>query len=294
MTGESVKKILSEAWGYLAVALVSAVYVATAIFVPGVTDKDIGTIFAEGAAGFALGVVINCILKVQGILKGKNSQQMQATRQAHGAAVDAIAGDIDRMDEWCAEQNAAALRRERTRILTCAGLRYDDCFDEQGAAKEVTFDTSDEVGKLRKKAFLEAMRVKITPISTATLTGDGERAHDPFYFGESPAQYQRRTNLTDMISKVIMAAIFGYFGVDTVANFQPAALAWRALYVAILLALGMIKLYGAYLFVVDTYRGGIVQRINHLQAFGNWAAKNPIKKNVEGKDDECNEQPSDR
>lgn len=272
---DTLKRLVSEAWGYLAVALVSIIYVATAIFVPGVTDKDIGTILAEGATGFALGIAINCALKLQGVLKGKRSEQMQATREAHAAAVDAISHDIDRMDGWCAEQNAAALRRERSRILMQAGLRYEDCFDEDGAAREITFNGAPEAVKLRQRAFLKAVRVKITPISVASLTGDGERVGDPFNFGETIAQYQRRTNLTDVASKVVMAVVFGYFGVDMAADFQWAALAWRALYVAILLALGVIKLYGAYLFVVDDYRGGIVQKINYLQSFGNWAEKHP-------------------
>lgn len=269
---EKFKSIVSESMGYLAVALVTVVYLATAIFVPGFVQKSFWTIVAEGATGFALGVVIGHNLKLQGIMKGNRSEQMRATRTLHGQIVDRIAGFIDRLDGWCAMQNAIALKRERTRILTAAGLRYDDCFDGEGVARLVDLSgLPEDTAKMRKKALRAASRVRITPLSTATLTSDVGRAHDPFYFGETPEQYQRRTDVTDMASKIVMALIFGYFGVSMVEDFQFAELAWRGLYVAILLAMGAIKMVRAYLFVTDTYRGNVVQKINHLQSFENYA-----------------------
>ena len=267
---EKLKNLMTNATGYIAVALVSIVYIATAVFVPGVTAKSIGTIVAEGATGFVLGLAINFNLNLQGILKGKRSEQMLATRALHGQTVEGITPYIHRLDGWCIEQNALALRRERTRILTSAGMCYDDYFDEQGVAKEID---AARLSKERAKALRAAVRVKLTPVSAATLTSDGERVNDPFYFGETPEQYQRRTNFTDIFSKIVMALVFGYFGVSMVEDFHFAELAWRALYVVILLALGIAKLLRSYLFVVDTYRGNIVQKINYLQAFENWAKK---------------------
>ena len=280
---EKFKGMMSDAAGYLAIALVSLIYVGTAVFVPGVTGKSISTILAEGATGFVLGLAINFNLNLQGILKGKRSEQMQATRRTHGEAVERIAPSIVRLDGWCMEQNAAALRRERARILMGAGMRYEDYFDRDGVPLRVSLaGLPDETAKMRRRALRAAIKVKITPLSTAALTGDGERLHDPFDFGETPEQYQRRTNMTDVFSKIVMAVIFGYFGVDMVENFQFAELAWRALYVALLLALGVSKLLRSYLFVVDTYRGGIVQKINHLQSFENWVRAHQKEKEKNG------------
>ncbi|MBE6691095.1 MAG: hypothetical protein E7590_07445 [Ruminococcaceae bacterium] len=269
------KMIWSDFLGYVGVAVVALLYIGTAMFVPTASGKSIGTILADGALGFALGVAINFNLNLQGILKGKNAPQMLLTREEHGKTVDRIARHIHRLDGWCADQNAEALRRERSRILIAAGLRYEDHFDEDGKAIEVVFTGDKDVVKLRRKAWRAALRVKLTPLSTASLTGDGERQGDPFNFGENPEQYQRRTNLTDVGSKIVMAVVFGYFGVDMIADFHFEELAWRALYVAILLAFGIAKLLRSYLFMVDTYRGGIVKKINYLQSFENWAAESP-------------------
>lgn len=277
---ERVKDFVADSMGYLAVAFVTVVYLATAVFVPGFVQKSVWTIVAEGATGFALGIVVGHNLKLQGIMKGSRDKRMLATRKLHGETVERIAPFINRLDGWCAMQNDDALKRERTRILAAAGLRYEDCFDIDGVAREVDLSgLPEETVKMRKKALKAARRTKMTPLSTATLTGDGGRSHDPFYFGETPEQYQRRTDMTDMASKIVMALIFGYFGVSMVEDFQFAELAWRALYVAILLALGSVKMVRAYLFVTDTYRGSVVQKINHLQSFENYAKE--VEKNGE-------------
>lgn len=279
---ERIKNFLDGALGYIAVAVVSLAYIAAGLLVFGVTHKPLGAIIAEGASGFVLGIAINFNMKLQGVLKGKRSEQMEATRVAHGEAVDAIAPHIDRLDEWCIEQNAAALRRERGRILTAEAMRYDEYFDADGLPLEVDFSKlPEEVAERRCTAFEKALRYEITPLSAAALTGDGERPGDPFFLGETPEEYQKRTNLTDMITKVLIALCFGYFGVDMVESFDAAQLVWRALYVGLLLALGVTKLVQAYLFVTDNYRGSIVKRINYLQAFKNWAEKNPAKKGGE-------------
>ena len=273
---ERVKDFIEGSIGYLAAALVAIAYVATGLLVPGINDKSPVDIVREGAVSFALGVAINFCLNLQGILKGKRSEKLEKTITAHGKAVEAIEPQIHRLDAWCAEQNDAALRRERARILTAAAMRYEDCFDEYGVPLKLDFSgLPEDVQKERRAAIRAATKLRITPISAASLTSEGERPADPFYFGETVDEYQRRTNLKDAVSKLVIAAAFGYFSVDMVLNFDAAQLIWRVLYVTLLLALGVAKLLRSYLFVVDTYRGNIVKRINYLQAFKNWAEKTP-------------------
>ncbi|MBO7341399.1 MAG: hypothetical protein J6U87_01830 [Clostridia bacterium] len=273
---EKIKDFIEGSVGYLAAALVAIAYVATGLLVPGINDKSPIDVVREGAVSFALGVAINFCLNLQGILKGKRSTKLEKTVEAHGEAVEAIEPQIHRLDGWCNDQNAMVLRRERTRILNAAALRYEDCFDEQGVPLSPDFSgLPEEVREEREAAMKAATKLRITPISAASLTGESGRPDDPFYFGETVDEYQRRTNIKDAISKLVIAAAFGYFSVDMVMNFDVAQLIWRLLYVTLLLALGVAKLLRSYLFVVDTYRGNIVKRINYLQVFKNWAEKTP-------------------
>lgn len=260
---ERLRTILSNSAGYLAVAAVSVVYILAGLFVPGLKDKSLATVLAEGITGFILGVAINFNLSLQGILKGKDSEQMKATRAEHGKAVERIVPMMDRLDPWCAAQNAQKLQEKRQRILRAAALRYEDYFDQEGNM----IAPSPLTDRRQKRVLRRALRARITPLSPAALTCDGERQEDPFDFGETPEQYQRRTALTDAVTKVLMAVVFGYFGVTMVESFDVATLVWRALYVALLLALGVSKMLRSYLFVADTYRSNLIKKINHLQAF---------------------------
>lgn len=277
---EKLKALFTDSIGYLAVALASVVYVLSGLFVPGLTGKSVSTIVAEGAMGFILGMTMTSNMKLQGILKGKRSEEMVATKQAHAIAVQDIAGEIDGLELWCAERNEQKMREHRTHLLTAVGLHYADFFDEGGVA----LPYEGELSKEQKRTVTKARRAKLSQLSTAALTCDGEDADDPFNFGETPAQYQRRTNITDAFAKLLTAAIFGYFGVDMVENFDLASLVWRALFVAILLALGVAKQMSAYLFVTDTYRGNIVKKINHLQAYKNCARDYARRSKEENKD----------
>lgn len=280
---ERFKDWLEGSIGYLATALVVIVYVATGLLVPGINDRSLLDIVREGVVGFALGVALNFCLNLQGILKGKRAKKMLDTIKAHGEAVLAIEPYIHRLDDWCARENAKALRRERVRLLTAVAMRYDDCFDEEGMPKEVDLSRYPEDVRRKRRAALDtATRLQLTPLSAASLTGEGGRPGDPFYFGETVDEYQARSNLKDALSKLVIAAGFGYFSVDMVLNFDAAALIWRMLYVAILLALGIAKLLRAYLFITDTYRGNIIKRINYLQSFKNWAFETTEREETHG------------
>lgn len=273
---ERIKSFIEGSVGYLSAALVAIVYVAAGLLIPGVNDKSLIDIVREGVVGFAMGVSMNFCLSLQGILQGKRSAKMESTVTAHGEAVTAVEPHIHRLDGWCETQNRRALKQERARILMAAGLRYEDCFDGDGVPREMDFSILPvDLRKMREKALKKATRLKLTPLSAASLTSEVGREGDPYYFGESVEHYQARTNAKDALSKLVIAAGLGYFSVDMMLSADVAALLWRGLYVVLLLALGVSKLLRSYLFITDTYRGGIIKRINHLQSFKNWAEQTP-------------------
>lgn len=279
---ERIKRIVNDAAGYFAVAAVSLLYLALAILVPGETGKSLGTIIADGAASFLLGVCINFNLNMQGVLKGERSERMLETKTQHAETVGRISGFVHLLDGWCATQNAEALRTARARILMQTGLRYEDCFDVDGVPLPLKTDGLDaETKRRRMRAMRRAVRLRLSQLSAAVLTGEGGKRDDPFDLGENVSQYIRHTNTKDIASKVLIALLFGYFGVRLIDNFSYAELAWRALQVAILLAMGVAKQTRAYLFMVDTYRGNVVRKINYLKSFENWASARKEHKNGE-------------
>lgn len=274
---EKVRDFFRQNLGYFIVGFVSLVYILTAFLTIDETGKTITQIIADGAISFLLGLFINRIFELQGLMNGDREEKVSATIEEHGKIVMQISPYIDKLDGWCEIENAKNYRFQRTKILARVGLTYDDCFDENGVAKVWKPDEERLKDKLLRKAelkrmagFHKAVNLKLTALSGGELTSEGGRQDDPYYMGRTKAQYRTQTGIWDSISKLGTAVIFGYYGVRLIQGFNYANLIWTTLQVALFLAMGVIKMFKAYIFVVDEFRGRIVKKIDNLQKFSNY------------------------
>ena len=275
--GEKARDFLKKNIGYMGVGLVSAIYIATSVITMGKTGKTFGEIMAVGAVVLFLGVFVNRIFDLQGMMNGDREERVQETIRLHGEAVVRVSPYLDRLDKWCEEKNEEALKMQRTKILASEGMRYDDYFDEKGGAKlfvvnkdrlKDKFLRGDEIKRLR--CFRKALRLKLTPLTASGLTSEGGKKQDPYYLGRTKSQYERGATISDVITKVIIACLFGYYGAELVQDFSYADLIWKALQIGIFFITGVIKMYQSYMFVVDEYRGRIDKKIDNLQKFENY------------------------
>ena len=275
--GEKARDFLKKNIGYMVVGLVSAIYIATSVITMGKTGKTFGEIMADGAVVLFLGVFVNRIFDLQGMMNGDREERVQETIRLHGEAVVRVSPYLDRLDKWCEEKNEEALKMQRTKILASEGMRYDDYFDKKGGAKlfvvnkdrlKDKFLRGDEIKRLR--CFRKALRLKLTPLTASGLTSEGGKKQDPYYLGRTKSQYERGATISDVITKVIIACLFGYYGAELVQDFSYADLIWKALQIGIFFITGVIKMYQSYMFVVDEYRGRIVKKIDNLQMFENY------------------------
>lgn len=279
---EKIRDFFRNNLGYFIVGFASVVYILTAFLTIDQTGKSLAQIIADGAIAFFLGLFINRIFDLQGMMSGDREERVQATKEEHGAIVLRISPHIDKLGDWCEEENKRNYKIQRTKILARVGLKYDDCFDEGGVAKDWRpNEASLQVKGLKRieqrkvRGFLKAVNLKLTPLSAGELTSEGGKQQDPFYFGRTKAQYETQHSLGDIISKFGTAIIFGYYGVSLIKNFDYARLIWTTLQVALFLVMGVIKMYQAYNFVVDEFRGRIVKKIDNLQKFDNYIKSLP-------------------
>ncbi len=275
--GEKTKNFFRNNIGYMAVAIIVAIYIATSVITMGRTGKTIGEIISDGAVVLFLGLFINRIFDLQGMMNGERQERVQSTIMLHGEVVTRISPHIDKLDRWCEEQNSEALRMQRTKILAGEGMKYSDYFDENGGAKSFVINEEklknkhlrgDELRRI--KCYRKALRLRLTPITAGSLTSEGGKKQDPFFFGRTKSQYERQAAIKDIISKIAVACLFGYYGAELVQDFSWASLVWKVLQVGIFLIMGVIKMYQSYMFVTDEYRGRIVKKIDNLQKFENY------------------------
>ena len=102
---------------------------------------------------------------------------------------------------------------------------------------------------------------------SSNLTSDGVKASDPFDFGRSKKEYTAQRSASDAVIKVMMAVIFGYFGVSLASEVNVASIIWNALQIVLYVTGGVIQMYNSYMWVVDDYRGSVIKKIDYLQKF---------------------------
>lgn len=269
------RDILVRFSGYISVGLIAVAFVFVGLLTISKTGRTVKEIVYESALGFIVGMLMDSILSIQGINNGKRNELYLETKALHGQAVESISPHIHLLEPWCGIKNAENLRKQRTKILACEGLTYENYFDENGEAKGYTpiYNGKDKTElkreKSRQKAYRKALHLKLTPLSTDSLTADGANPDDPFSFGETEGEYERRSLTSDALKKAFTALIFGYYCVEQVINFSYASLLWRVLQISIHLVSGVFKMLAAQSFIVNNQRGQIIRKINHLSAFKN-------------------------
>ena len=182
----------------------------------------------------------------------------------------------------CKMQNAKLIQSEE--LVGTGDLDYPNdnakstdasfCQQTEGASPH---PTSDDVSffeeKAKRKAYRRAVRVKIKPLTSSCLTSDGGNVSNPFDFGKSKREFTTRGSVSDVAIKLLMAVIFGYFGVSLAGEINVASIIWNGLQIVLYVASGVIQMYSSYMWVVDDYRSSVVKKIDYLQKFKSYAVK---------------------
>lgn len=282
---DQLKKFLKDSVGYALIALISGLYVLTAFLDIGMTHKSLFQIIADSMIAFMLGLFLNRAFEYQGLVEGDRDPRMIAALEKHVSMVDQIAPYIDRLETWCDRKNTEAMRIQRTRVLAEWGMRYADYFDEEGMVKEYGVDENGRTqgfavnqallenrytkrGEIKRiKCYYKALGLKLTPLTATVLISEGGRYDDPFWLGRTKPEYTSQSGRSDMVTKVVLSLLFGYFGVSLIGDFSWANLIWKVLQVGMFLICGVLKKYQSAQFVMGEYCGRINKKIYHLQIF---------------------------
>ena len=230
--------------GYIVVVLISLVYVASSLINISKSGKTVYEIIGAGVLSLIVGIMINGVFRSIGVRKGDEDERTVATNALHAKTVEEISPYIDKLDSFCERENKRVLREIRTRILAREGMKYSDFFDDEGNAVNAKCKVQnaklmqpgegvgdDALGvpleKTREKAYKKALRVKLKPLVSSNLTSDGVKASDPFDFGKSKREYTAKRSASDAVIKLLMAVIFGYFGVSLANEINVASIIWN-------------------------------------------------------------------
>ncbi len=268
---------------YVTVVLISLIYIGGSMIMISKTGRSVSEIVGTGLLSMIVGFLINGIFRQIGIQRGDEDERMIATTRLHAQTVEKAMPYIDKLDSFCQRENDNARKRLRGSILLEAGMDYKSFFDENG--KQICHDyriySKEQIkgagffggfslkkkNRQRKKALDKAASLKLNQLTPAILTSWGGKSENPFDFGKSKTKYSKGQNATDLVLRLLLAIVFGYFGVSLVSEINVASIIWNTLQIIMYLCGGVIQMYSSYVWVTDTYRGSIMQKIDLLETF---------------------------
>lgn len=273
-TVEKVKGFLKNYILYLAVLGISLFYIATSLIRLVGTGKTIFEIVADGITFFILGVLINMLMGLQGMMNGEREDLVIATKTRHRELVGLLIPLMTSLKRFCEVKNKQALADERRKRLSMEGFRYEWVFDEDGLPVPLYIPDGMEKSERKKLKRLrrKLLHLKLTPLTPEVLISDEGKTNDPYYFGRTKTEYERQSVRRDVLFKIVIATGVGFVGVRFI-EFNWAELIWTCLQSASLIGFGLLKMFQSQNFVKGEYRERIEKKVNTLLEFQLYAKK---------------------
>ena len=287
---------LISSMGFIAVFIIVAIYIARSFVVIGETGKTVAQIIADGIFALLYGWSIKVLLGYQGVLSGQKTKLMQNTTNRHAEMVLKIEKHSPLLESFCDKENAELRIKKRKLILSKQNLHYEDVFcDDPQILLEIkkerekrirlenkTIDTRDfkswkrRIALERKihkeiraidKCVRKANNISISQLSEYMLTTDGANGDDPFKFPLPLTQHLTKKSISMLPSAILFAVVFGYYGYTFIEDPSWATVIGGLIQTATFLGWGAIQFLSEYLYTTDTYRKGIVRKIDILSKF---------------------------
>lgn len=282
---ENLRKIFALNFSNITILGVCLIFASTAILQPSKTGMSLYDIVMGSILAFAASMSLNTLFNNKAVRDGLLKPEVTEPRKAYDRAVDHIFEHnlMDSLDEHCREENRKNYKAQRTRILSLEGLSYDSCFDEDGNHRDVSIPVPSvkeipEMGlrmwrarrkKARRqiKAYTKAVYLNLTEISAGELTGEGGHSDDPFWMGQGIADYLKKVAKKNMISKIVISLVLGYYCADVIADFSVVVLATRIFQTFFFLVAGAMQYMSTMSFMTGDFSERLIKKTRHIIKF---------------------------
>jgi len=271
-----IKKFVFKNIGFFLIAVVSALYIVKGLYTLGESGRSAVEILGDGAISASVGFIIGHLMRQTGISYGNDDIEVIKVKSYHSRLLDEAAPYVDRLDAFCEDENKRSYELIRRRILARAGVKYEDCFTEDGISKMIftgiprgISSVERKMLKKKAKAIRRANGVRLTPLTPESLSVDGSKHSDPYDFGRTEGQYLRRKGGGDIINKILFGFLFGYYAIYLTENAGADSIIWASLQIAIYLIFGATQMMQSYMFVKSECVQRILRKTDELQRFLN-------------------------
>ena len=267
------------------ILIICLLFLATAILRPEKTDLTLEEVILGSLLAFITSMGINYLFTSKGLADGMLKSDVIAAKDAYSQEVEAILDQnlVESLEEYCKEQNERNYKKQRMRILSAAGLLYEDCFDETGAPKEIVITVPswksmrgvnwrikiNRRHRARKqiKAYSTACTLRLAEISVGELMGEDSNSRNPYKFGRKIKVFRGQSVSADAASKSVTGIGLGLYGAAMIADFSWIKLASMVFQVVFFIVMGIIKYMSTVTYVTEEYHGRLVGLTRVMKKF---------------------------
>jgi hypothetical protein len=240
--------------------IVSAIFIFKDIIQIKETGKSVLEIVADSLISFVMAMTFNIILGKKGLLAAQNLESYRDCMRTYSDEIEKTNDKIEYLEDYCEYKNNNKLRLIQKRILTRVCINYDDFIN----GRLETYN----LNKAQKKALKKVERISFHYLTPENILSETDARFEKGKKDLTLAEFEKSQNFQDTLSKIIIAVIFGYFGVGGITG-GLAEVLWGSIQIGLWLIMGLCKYIQNYSYVKDVYQQKIYRKINLLIEFNN-------------------------
>lgn len=268
---ERAREIIKKNMSRIIIILICISYVLQGMFAIVKADFDLETFLGRIGTSLICGLSIYTSMRESGIQDGKSSDNFIGSLQLYAVTKTKIEKKY-LLNAFCIYKNKQAIEEKKQQILEQNGLDY--ILYKKGRYNEETklyLTLNDDEKKVLKIVNKQSFVVRT--INTKYLLSDSPKLNvRKLKKGEitiDVAEYKRRSFITDLVTMIMWAAIFSFYGLEPLINgFSWGKILWNLWQIICWLSCGITKYISSRDFIENEYRQShLVYKIELLEEF---------------------------
>lgn len=224
------------------------------------TGNSIAQILADGFITLIFSIVLSRLLEGKGLISGEKTAEYQEAMTEYKKNRNVIGDDITLLDEWCEKYTKKRYENKIRTLLLPYGISLKEY-------QENTYDKT-KFNKKQLKKLERIGKVKVKKITTVSLmAGDLESMKEMDYERITKKTFVRVSASSDILLKVILSLVWGYYTLPSIATWNWAGAIWALMHTAIIFGLSVVKYFSAYNFVNEDLRAKLIDKTNKIKQF---------------------------
>lgn len=281
-------EVFKENLQKLTIALVSIIYITQGIFELSKKNTTLVDIIGSIGLSVSVGIILSSSFVSLGLKDGKKSEKMEHSLIAYAQTKVKATPNFDKLSAWCEYKNSQELMYRKKEIIQESGLNWK-------AYKFGYYEEHQErLNETQKQALEFAKNCSVPKLSSQELLSDlphiktgrmailkNKRDAHLSKFGQTEKEYQNKSNIQDIFTKLFIAIVCGLYGLSPLVTGDNisevlAGVLWNTMQIVMWLAFGLTKYVNAKSFIEDEYRQThIVQKTEYLNEFIATMENNP-------------------